>query len=364
LKEQSIMAIRRSAFRSKEAFTLVELLVVIAIIGILVALLLPAIQAAREAARRMQCSNNLKQMSLALQNHHDSKKVFPAGVLLPGDKGAVSSQGSFSNWGIEILPYAEDDSLKRLYNPKLAMSNVAQKNVREAEISIYQCPSDLPSALLFPASGPDAGNIRYRTSSYRGNAGRGAVNGTATWYLGEELEDFKISVHWRGPLHAVVQKDSAWSKTAASNTPGGRALKRLKNESLKDITDGTSKTLMLGESTNTSLDTGGVDFTRRSLWAYSWGNYNLGQATARPGSSDDWMFYGDYDRCFNTPGLGYPLRMCTVAWYSFHPNGMNIAMCDGSSSFMSFDIENRLFAYMSSIAAGETESDPIQTTVP
>ena len=83
----------------------------IAIIGILVALLLPAIQAAREAARRLQCANNLKQISLAMHNHHDSKKAFPPGVLLPGDKGFVNWLGSFSNWGLEILPYAEDRQL-------------------------------------------------------------------------------------------------------------------------------------------------------------------------------------------------------------------------------------------------------------
>ena len=118
------------------------------------------------------------------------------------------------------------------------------------------------------------------------------------------------------------------------------------------------------KSTSTSIDTDGVDFTRRSLWAYSWGNYNLSQAVARPALSDDWLFYGDYNRCLDTPGLGYPLRMCPPAWYSFHPGGMNVAMCDGSVDFVSFDIENRLFAYMASIAGAETQSDPLPTTVP
>jgi prepilin-type processing-associated H-X9-DG protein len=130
-------------------------------------------------------------------------------------------------------------------------------------------------------------------------------------------------------------------------------------ESIKDITDGSSKTMLVGESTNISLDTGGTDFTRRTLWAYSWGNYNLSQALARPGLSDDWLFYGDYERCSNTPGLGYPLRMCPSAWYSFHPSGMNVAMCDGSGGFVNWDIEARVFAYMATVAGGEAESDPL-----
>lgn len=343
----------RTANPGRHAFTLVELLVVIAIIGILVALLLPAIQAAREAARRMQCANNLKQISLAMHNHHDSKKAFPPGVVLAGDKGVVSGAGSFSNWGLEIMPYAEDDSLRKLYNSKLLMAAAAQKDVREAYVDIYQCPSDLPSALLFPASGPDDGNIRYRTSSYRGNAGRNTVAGTSTWYLGEALD--LVSITWRGPLHAVVRKDTTWVPSDAN----GKVLKQLHPESFKDITDGSSKTMLLGESTNISTDTGGVDKTRRSLWAYSWGNYNLGQALARPGLSDDWLFYGDYDRCSNTPGLGYPLRMCPPAWYAFHPGGMNVALCDGSGGFVNFDIEARIFAYMATLAGGETESDPL-----
>jgi prepilin-type N-terminal cleavage/methylation domain-containing protein len=344
--------------RKGAAFTLVELLVVIAIIGILVALLLPAIQAAREAARRAQCASNLKQIGLAMQNHHDSRRVFPPGVFLPGDKGFVNSQGSFSNWELEILPYTEDDNLRRLYNPDIPMSDARQKEVREMELPLQTCPSDFPSALLLPPSGPDLGNIYYRTASYRGNAGRSTVSGRNTWYLGEDIAEALIPITWRGPLHAVVRKNSTWSPTDAH----GKVLKRLQREPIKNITDGTSKTLLVGESTNVTEDIDGTkDYTRRTLWAYSWGPFNLSQACAHPTLSYDWLFYGDYDLCRAAPNNPdkSSQRTCNAAWFSNHVNGMNVQMCDGSGGWVSFDVDVRVFAFMSSIAGGELESTVI-----
>jgi hypothetical protein len=306
----------------------------------------------------MQCANNLKQISLAMHNHHDARRVFPPGVLLPGDKGSVNAQGSFSNWGLEILPYAEDASLRQLYNPDIPMSDPTQQKVRESEIPIYTCPTDLPQALLFPAGGPDAGNIRYRTDSYRGNAGRTTVSGRQTWYLGEDIAEALIPFTWRGPLHAVVRKESTWTPVDAH----GKVLKRLQREPIKNITDGTSKTMLVGESTNITEDIdGNKDFTRRSFWAYSWGPYNLSQACAHPTVEYDWIFYGDYDRCRlapNNPDKGSQ-RTCNAAWFSNHVNGMNVQMCDGSGGWVSWDIDLRLFAFMSSIAGGELEATVI-----
>src|SRR5688572_26000357 len=106
-------ALRRSAF------TLVELLVVIAIIGVLVALLLPAVQTARESARRMKCSNQLKQFGLALHNYHDTHNSFPAGHMFRGifDGNATDAQGgSGFGWGTAILPYIEQLSLYNQFN--------------------------------------------------------------------------------------------------------------------------------------------------------------------------------------------------------------------------------------------------------
>src|ERR1700759_2499081 len=101
----------------RRAFTLVELLVVIAIIGILIALLLPAVQAAREAARRMQCSNNLKQIGIAMHNYHDATLSLPSGSVHTGLNAAVDFTLDRSNWALAILPFCEEMQLYSKYTP-------------------------------------------------------------------------------------------------------------------------------------------------------------------------------------------------------------------------------------------------------
>jgi len=144
--------------RWRPGFTLVELLVVIAIIGILVALLLPAVQAAREAARRMQCSNNMKQLGLAMHNYHDSYKKFPAlGYIGNGTGNAGIGVGNWPySWAIAILPYVEQQPLydrfqgqARPAGPGLptpwSMANNAWENENwKKDIPAYRCPSDPP----------------------------------------------------------------------------------------------------------------------------------------------------------------------------------------------------------------------------
>src|SRR5215213_8362448 len=116
-------------------FTLVELLVVIAIIGILVALLLPAIQAAREAARRSQCINNLKQFGIGLLNYHNSNNAFPKGWLVKG-----GADGYFANGNTKILPYLEETSLHSIYDQKKAWYDQS-KEVATTVVPIFNCPS-------------------------------------------------------------------------------------------------------------------------------------------------------------------------------------------------------------------------------
>jgi prepilin-type N-terminal cleavage/methylation domain-containing protein/prepilin-type processing-associated H-X9-DG protein len=345
MKNRSRVALVRP---KSKGFTLVELLVVIAIIGVLVALLLPAIQAAREAARRSQCMNNLKQIGLACLNYESARKVLPPGVET--DAANVGAD-PFTGWTREIMAYAENSALKELYKTKVGTTNIpvthptdpGAKAFRESPAEMYTCPSDFPMELAFPQSGPGNG-LQFYPGSYRGNAGRG--DGIITWYLreGTNPASFTGGVHegWRGPMHAVL-------RTADPTQP------YLKKEALKYITDGTTKTMLAGESTN-------LFARRRTFWAYSYGNSILSQPTPFAPT-----LYGDWCRCAHsgqgsadqgvcppTGGTGTLYgesnRACMSGWFSGHPSGMNMVMCDGSVDFMSWDIDLDAFIVKGSIA--------------
>jgi len=350
---------------SQRGFTLVELLVVIAIIGILVALLLPAIQAAREAARRASCMNNLKNIGIAIHNHHDAKGAFPPGAIK--DSPAGTGGNYFSGWTREIMPYAEDDALKNLYVPKLPDGtpvHILENRpdviaFRTTFVPLYHCPSDFEPEILVPDSptgSMDSLKASFMTSSYRANAGRG--DGWVTWYLYEDIPfpdqargRLRATKEWRGPIHAISTK---------APTDGSY---ELRTEKIKDITDGTSKTILVGEQTNEWEETTPSDLAgqrrRRSFWAYTWGNYLMSQPTAQPRT-----FSSNYQKCrdlgesgsINTPTSGTSFRVCMSTWYSQHPGGFNAQMCDASGQWISFDIDLNVFAGMGSIAAGESDA--------
>ncbi len=327
--------------RSPNAFTLVELLVVIAIIGILIALLLPAVQAAREAARRSQCSNNLKQMGLATHNYHDTFRCFPPGTISPGE--SLSSQKTLVNWAIAILPYMEQQSLHDVYdqlsfNQDLGLNN-GNKTVRESIVGVYQCPSQTGGAeLIVPGTGPggDAARggagLEYRTGSYKCVAG--AVRGDvplrdqgwwdmyfSTWALPDRDR--------RGVMHMVGVLD--WNC-----------------EKMASVMDGTSNTLMIGEkSTNTGRKWG-------SFWAYPYIYYTMGHSIEHPLSISN-----DMDECFDlADAAGVWAAPCARGWGSFHPGVVQFAVADGSVTAISNNVDLTVLCDISTIHGGEVSALP------
>jgi prepilin-type N-terminal cleavage/methylation domain-containing protein/prepilin-type processing-associated H-X9-DG protein len=158
----------------KSGFTLVELLVAIAIIGLLVALLLPAVQAARESSRRLQCQNNLKQIGVAIQAHHDAKKQFPMGRNR-FDQFAVS-------WSFYLLPHIEETTIYNSHDPQLRVFDDANNQAMRTPIEIYACPSRRKAAADRNFDNNDAaplpGTLGVATlSDYAANAGLDFMTG-------------------------------------------------------------------------------------------------------------------------------------------------------------------------------------------
>ncbi len=323
----------RSAF-THSAFTLVELLVVIAIIGVLVALLLPAVQTAREAARRMQCTNNMKQLVIASHNVHDVTQYFPSGHKCVYT-GAASNGTYYSNCFIQILPYIEQQALFNQYDDTVPNIHINNKFVREQAVNTYTCPSELRAKRLVipeteaPAGG--AGAIQYMTGSYRGMSGVSNDNNN-TWagYPSEVITNMQLNAGSRGILHTDF-------------------VGNVNPERIANITDGTSNTLIYGErTTKTHHPSASSTKSRGTFWADSFNLYCL--SAAEPISA---TLLNDYDLCASRVSNE---NQCKYGWGSFHSNIIIFAYGDGSVRPIATNIDMKLFTYLATIGNGETVS--------
>ena len=276
----------RNGWRSRAAFTLVELLVVMAIIGILIALLLPAVQAAREASRRSSCTNNLKQLGLAMHGYHDALGSFPPGYIY------VARDVEEWGWAVFLFPYLEQSSRHEILNVNDGRLTDAIRNAQlrpglQDRISILRCPSDGGGRLLpltsrrFDDGAAGIGGFEPATANYIGVLG---------------LYDL------------------------AGNYPNNGVLFGNSGVSTDDIPDGTSHTLAIGE---------------RDIKCHSgaWcGNKNPA------GNRDDGIYFtvGRVSMPINVTAAPFQF---TEGFSSPHPGGANFLVCDGSVRFLSETID-------------------------
>ena len=329
--------------RGRHGFTLVELLVVIAIIGILVALLLPAVQAAREAARRAQCINNLKQVDLAIHNFASAKRRFPPGVTYNPTGACLSViQGSYFGFSMftRILPYLEENALDARYKPQLIgawQSNHPQPPIR---IYTYECPSDMAGGRTFyyeyPPPPPffDAlGNVAFAISvdGFHNDGSKCTFDQSPTY-----------SPKGAKGLHPVFHVNS---KTTFAK-----------------ILDGTSKTIILSEMiagppSSASYD---ADMDVRGNWNESLGCSFSGKFSPNSSAGDECMGH-----CKNDPLWGTPAKTPYAYYYwgswanaarSRHPGGVNVAMADGSVNFMTDVVDLQLWQALISVNGQEMVS--------
>jgi prepilin-type N-terminal cleavage/methylation domain-containing protein/prepilin-type processing-associated H-X9-DG protein len=311
--------------RSCPGFTLIELLVVIAIIGILIGLLLPAVQKVREAANRTRCGNNLKQQAVAVHNYQSVMGHLPP--------GSVYTTNYMENWAITILPFIEQDALFRRYNFAKTNYDSANQAVVETFIKTYTCPADQhQNQLLTPESGGAA--FPYATGSYRAMTGLGDVtqNGGANFGDGNGFFDIQgVDLYYaqRGAMHITGNVNATKTKDGVM----------LGCETLSSILDGTSNTVLIGEfSTRTHP-------RRTTFWGYTYTSYSMSSAV--PSSL---TLTNDYDNCFNAlPGQ----NACKRSFGSFHPGGFNVCLCDGSVRFIQYSINLTVWEALGTIAGGE-----------
>jgi len=347
---------KRAVSRNVYGFTLVELLVVIAIIGILIALLLPAVQAAREAARRSQCNDNLKNLGLGCLNYASARKTLPPGKT-------VINTTEYSNWALEILPYIEEAPLNKRYRFDQNNVNPLNDPVRQTNLPIMNCPSDPNPPQVVTA----ADNYIHAKGSYKGVAGRAwanAASGTCSF------DDYKVTfasgemrIQDRGPLFVVV------SQTTNANASYLRS-----PLSISKIIDGTSKTMLIGEYTTTTQPTGTPPVSRSAFWGASWYKLDLASIycliafqtnpNANMSAVQD-QFDPDYDKCYATMSASgviptRPDQPCNGAFAGVHGGGgiINFVFCDGSVHTISQNTDLKIMSSLATTNGGESVSLP------
>ncbi|MEX2141036.1 MAG: DUF1559 domain-containing protein [Pirellulales bacterium] len=305
----------------RAGFTLVELLVVIAIIGVLVAILLPAVQAAREAGRRMQCRNNLKQLALGANNHLDAHKFFPTGGWgwgWAGDPNYGFGLNQPSGWMYNILPFIEEQAVhdlgKGLGEPQ---RSAAIKIAIETVIPLYFCPTRRTAQSVAFVHGTNYTNARPPNRPV--TVGRNDYVACAG--------DLAVLAECYGP--ATYQEGltghGCWNSSNNNKMNGMNVLRNSGLIGLKKVTDGVSKTILFGEKYLQARTVETTDHDNDQGW-------NLGHDR----DINRWCDQPPYN-----DALGQPSRYSVFG--SAHAGGMQIAMADGSIHTIPYEIDPLIF---------------------
>ena len=349
---QDLASLRRHA-----GFTLVELLVVIAIIGTLVGLLLPAVQSAREAGRRISCVNNLKQIGLALHSHHDAKKCFPTGVgFSQENNGCPPATGRYM-WTFRIMPYMELGNVAGLIKPgswngcPAPTDDTTTRTAFQTTIAGYQCPSDTHGSVT-------ASNGWWINQTQGNYVGCFSPHG---FHVEPEANETCLI---NGQMNGAQK--TTLNPTVLSNSPfttqKGRSLFNYygNRRSFKNASDGTSMTVMVSEVVAGGIDpTGPIDL--RGLW---WLDQGVAYSHWKTPNCSDPDVVGDAPGAGTIPStkLGVPDIVvrpggwsgCMTAARSRHPGGVVAAYVDGSVRFANEDISSIVWTGLGSMDGGET----------
>ena len=338
----------RRASETRGGFTLVELLVVIAIIGILVALLLPAVQSAREAARRSQCVNQMKQLGLAILNHEAAKGEFPPGSVVYGFPTRANPQpGPFEcprggdccgpNWAIESLPYLEEQAIYDLYDHDERNGEVgdpdgdglANQVVRDTDLPLMLCPSD-----------------NYAQYEWDGNLAPGSYKGVAGVIGEAQQSDAGSWYNWTSPYirpanpPVSTMKENFFDLGLFYNVgmPG------MSPPKMAYVTDGTSNTVMIGEYhvVNPTND------SKPAWWAVTQRWHARAEVMADP-----LVRSSDLEYCLDNM-VTSPLWACTRAFGSTHAgDGGNWLRVDGSVAFITVTLDGELYEALATIGGAD-----------